>query len=206
MRPADSFPADGQGESGFRNDSGGLFLAPLLAEKYLEAAGDIVEALIETWESADTLDVRLQIEDFLLTETNHEFREYGLDLRNYQQTVYRYVVSARKRPKRLILSCITLVRRVEDSGDRAVFAGIEPSSAWQGGRMRQIHEPQLQFGQVPIEELRFVTDSRDDTPAILRGLQQLYCTPSVYRPVMALLEKQLLAKVNARTSRPGLDL
>ncbi len=72
--------------------------------------------------------------------------------------------------------------------------------------MRQIHDQQLQFGQVPIEEIRFVADSRDDIPAILRGLQQLYCTPSVYRPVMALLKKELLAKVDARTGRPGLDL
>lgn len=91
LRPADSFPADGHGESGFRNDRDGLFVAPLLAEKYLAAAGDVVEALIETRHPADTLDVRLEIEDFLLTETNHEFAEYGLDLRNYQQTVYRYI-------------------------------------------------------------------------------------------------------------------
>ena len=91
LRPADSFPADGQGESGFRNDRDGLFVAPLLAEKYLEAANDVVEALIETREPADTLSVRLEIEDFLLTETNHKFTEYGLDLRNYQQTVYRYI-------------------------------------------------------------------------------------------------------------------
>ncbi len=91
LRPADSFPADGQGESGFRNDREGLFVAPLLAEKYLEAASNVVEALIETRQSADKLDVRLEIEDFLLTETNHPFTEYGLDLRNYQQTVYRYI-------------------------------------------------------------------------------------------------------------------
>lgn len=95
LRPADAFPVDGHGESGFRNDRDGLFVAPLLAEKYLVAANRTVDALIETRRPVDSLSVRLEIEDFLRTETNHEFTEYGLDLRNYQQTVYRYVTFPR---------------------------------------------------------------------------------------------------------------
>ena len=91
LRPANSFPVDGQGESGFRNDRDGLFVAPMLAEKYLEAANHVVDVLISTRKSRDSLSVRLEIEDFMRTETNHEFTDYGLDLRNYQQTVYRYV-------------------------------------------------------------------------------------------------------------------
>ncbi len=91
LRPAAAFPVDGQGESGFRNDRDGLFVAPMLAEKYLEAANDVVDVLISTRKSRDSLNVRLEIEDFMRTETNHEFTAYGLDLRNYQQTVYRYV-------------------------------------------------------------------------------------------------------------------
>ena len=91
LRPAGSFPEDGQGESGFRNDRDGLFVAPMLAEKYLEAASDVVNELVSARKSQDSLNVRLQIEDFMRTETNHEFTPYGLDLRNYQQTVYRYV-------------------------------------------------------------------------------------------------------------------
>ena len=97
LRPADSFPVDGQGESGFRNDRDGLFVAPLLAEKYLEAATRVVDALIATRTSTDTLSERLEIEDFLRTENNrnNEFTDYGLDLRTYQQTVYRYVTFPR---------------------------------------------------------------------------------------------------------------
>ena len=91
LRPADAFPEDGQGESGFRNDRDGLFVAPMLAEKYLEAANRVVQALIETRKAGDSLNVRLEIEDFMRTETNHAFTSYGLELRNYQQTVYRYV-------------------------------------------------------------------------------------------------------------------
>ena len=95
LRPGDSFPADGQGESGFRNDRDGLFVAPVLAEKYMQAAGLVVDELIATKMSKDPLNVRLEIEDFFRTETNHEFTSYGLDLRNYQQTVYRYVTFPR---------------------------------------------------------------------------------------------------------------
>ena len=95
LRPGGSFPADGQGESGFRNDRDGLFVAPVLAEKYLDAANRVVDELIAIRKDGDTLSVQLEIEDFLRTETNHEFTEYGLDLRNYQQTVYRYVTFPR---------------------------------------------------------------------------------------------------------------
>jgi len=43
-RPADKFPADGGGGGGFDNNAETLFIPPLLLEKYLEAAGDAVDA------------------------------------------------------------------------------------------------------------------------------------------------------------------
>ena len=42
-RPADKFPADGGGGSGFDNNADTLFLPPLLMERYLQAAGRILE-------------------------------------------------------------------------------------------------------------------------------------------------------------------
>lgn len=95
LRPADAFPPDSPGETGFRNDRDGLFVAPLLVEKYLAAAKDVADALVTARNAKEALHVRLEIEDFLRTETNHEFTPYGLDLRNYQQTVYRYVTFPR---------------------------------------------------------------------------------------------------------------
>lgn len=95
LRPADAFPPDSPGETGFRNDRDGLFVAPLLVEKYLAAAKDVADALVTARNAMEALHVRLEIEDFLRTETNHEFTPYGLDLRNYQQTVYRYVTFPR---------------------------------------------------------------------------------------------------------------
>ena len=41
-RPADSFPADGGGGSGFDNNASTLFVPPILMEKYLEAAADVL--------------------------------------------------------------------------------------------------------------------------------------------------------------------
>ncbi len=45
IRPADDFPADGGGEAGFDNDADALVLPTLLMENYVEAAGEIVEAV-----------------------------------------------------------------------------------------------------------------------------------------------------------------
>lgn len=95
LQPADAFPPDSPGETGFRNDRDGLFVAPLLVEKYLSAAKHVADALVTARNAKENIHVRLEIEDFLRTETNHEFTPYGLDLRNYQQTVYRYVTFPR---------------------------------------------------------------------------------------------------------------
>ncbi len=72
--------------------------------------------------------------------------------------------------------------------------------------MREIHQRQLQIGQVSIEKMEIELDCRDDTTAVLRGLQHLFCTPAVYTQVMGLLEKHLLAHVKRGVGRPGLDL
>jgi hypothetical protein len=42
-RPADKFPADGGGGAGFDNNADVLFVPPLLMEKYLEAAGEVLD-------------------------------------------------------------------------------------------------------------------------------------------------------------------
>ena len=43
-QPADNFPADGGGGGGFDNNADTLFVPPILLEKYLEAAGEILAA------------------------------------------------------------------------------------------------------------------------------------------------------------------
>ncbi|MGJ8634229.1 MAG: DUF1592 domain-containing protein [Luteolibacter sp.] len=48
LRPADNFPEDGSGESGFDNNADSLFLPALLVENYFESAGIIVGAVYAT--------------------------------------------------------------------------------------------------------------------------------------------------------------
>jgi Protein of unknown function (DUF1592)/Protein of unknown function (DUF1588)/Protein of unknown function (DUF1587)/Protein of unknown function (DUF1585)/Protein of unknown function (DUF1595)/Planctomycete cytochrome C len=45
FRPADDFPADGSGGGGFDNNAASLFLPPVLMEKYVAAAGRVLDAV-----------------------------------------------------------------------------------------------------------------------------------------------------------------
>ena len=44
--------------------------------------------------------------------------------------------------------------------------------------MRQVINPQLQFGEVDIGAIVLDPKSRDDIPQLLRGLQHIYTTPA----------------------------
>ena len=77
--------------------------------------------------------------------------------------------------------------------------------------MRQIIDPQLQFGQQDISAIALDFKSRDDIPRILRGLQYIYTTPEVREEVFAILAEVLPerkdgeGKVSADTGRPGME-
>ena len=58
--------------------------------------------------------------------------------------------------------------------------------------MRIVHNPQLVFGQVPIEDLVLDARSRDDIPAVLKGIQQLYKNDSLRQQIFDLLQRHLL--------------
>src|SRR6185437_6117224 len=72
--------------------------------------------------------------------------------------------------------------------------------------MRQTINPQLEFGQVDISQIRFDPKSRDDIPRILRGLQHVYTTPEIRNSIFKLLEEQISPKVSKDNGRPGLEL
>ena len=46
--------------------------------------------------------------------------------------------------------------------------------------MRIIHNPQFTLGQVDIANIKLDPRSRDDIPAILVGLQQIYTDPELH--------------------------
>ena len=55
--------------------------------------------------------------------------------------------------------------------------------------MRQVIDPQLQFGEQDIAAIHLDPKSRDDIPQILRGLQYIYITPELRERVFAILQE-----------------
>ena len=74
--------------------------------------------------------------------------------------------------------------------------------------MRQVIDPQLQFGEQDISAIELDPKSRDDIPQILRGLQYIYVTPQLRERVFAILEEVIPegveGKANPDTGRPGM--
>ena len=91
LRPADAFPPDGQGKSGFNNDREGLFLSPLLVEKYLAAADSVVDEVVAARRNSQPFATKLEVEDMRITETGTPKKPYGYDVVVTQNTIYDYV-------------------------------------------------------------------------------------------------------------------
>jgi len=76
--------------------------------------------------------------------------------------------------------------------------------------MRQVIDPQLQFGEQDISAIQLDPKSRDDIPQILRGLQHIYVTRELREQVFAILAEVLPAdtdgagSVSPDTGRPGM--
>lgn len=78
--------------------------------------------------------------------------------------------------------------------------------------MRRVIEPQMKLGELAIAEIKLDPKSRDDIPQILRGLQHLYTTPELRKPIFAILEEVLperqiegkAVKADPNNGRPGM--
>ena len=75
--------------------------------------------------------------------------------------------------------------------------------------MRQVINPQLQFGEQDIGAIELDPKSRDDIPQLLRGLQHIYTIPALRARVFAILAEVIPAGVHgqadANTGRPGME-
>lgn len=76
--------------------------------------------------------------------------------------------------------------------------------------MRQVENPQRQFGQVDIADIVLDSKSRDDIPQLLRGLQHIYCTPGLRAEVFETLQQVIPRDadgnpVSADNGRPGME-
>ena len=72
--------------------------------------------------------------------------------------------------------------------------------------MREVHRSQFRLGQVPIEEIWINPKSRDDIPAVLKGLQHIWCDEALRERLFALLDEHVLPEADRTVGRPGMDL
>ena len=71
---------------------------------------------------------------------------------------------------------------------------------WEQGKQR------IRLGEVPVEKVRLDLKSRDDIPAVLRGLQALYCDPRMRKRLFELLESALGSDRDLGNGRPGMPM
>ncbi len=69
--------------------------------------------------------------------------------------------------------------------------------------MRVVLEAQRAFGQVPIEEIELAPRSRDDIPAVLRGLRSIYKNAKTRAKIFELLEGGVASGVSHKLGRRG---
>lgn len=89
--------------------------------------------------------------------------------------------------------------------------------------MRAVQNPQFTLGQIAIEDIPLDHRSRDDIPAILKGIQFIYCDLDLRQKIFDCLEKHILASdkpaqddaahkpvqpclIDPSQGRPGMDL
>ena len=72
--------------------------------------------------------------------------------------------------------------------------------------MRTVENTQMHFGEIAIAQIEIDSKSRDDIPAVLKGLQHIYTNPPLRERVFALLLEQVRPGVDLKVGRPGMDL
>ena len=71
---------------------------------------------------------------------------------------------------------------------------------------REVHRSQLQLGEVAIDKIWINPKSRDDIPAVLKGLQHIWCDEALREQLYALLDEHILPEADRTVGRPGMDL
>ena len=59
---------------------------------------------------------------------------------------------------------------------------------------------------MPIEEIWINPKSRDDIPAVLKGLQHIWCDEELRERLFALLDEHILPEADRTVGRPGMEL
>ena len=72
--------------------------------------------------------------------------------------------------------------------------------------MRNLRNPQLERGEVRIEDIKLNHKYRDDMPTLLSGLQYLYSQEASRDRLFALLDEFILPGIDKKVGRPGMDM
>ncbi len=72
--------------------------------------------------------------------------------------------------------------------------------------MRLVHDLEMEFGDIRIEDIRLNLKLRDDIPALLLGLQYLYSDKDLRDRLFGLLEKHMLPGIDMCVGRPGMGM
>ena len=72
--------------------------------------------------------------------------------------------------------------------------------------MREVENPQMQFGETAIGDIYIDPKSRDDVPAVLKGLQWIYTHEPARQRVFELLQEKVRPGVDLKVGRPGMSL
>ena len=72
--------------------------------------------------------------------------------------------------------------------------------------MRRTIEPQMTFGQTPIDQIKIDMRARDEIPKLLLGLQNVYCNKPLRDKVFAVLRTIVPENVDPKNGRPGMEL
>ena len=72
--------------------------------------------------------------------------------------------------------------------------------------MRYVVNPQLRFGQVPVEDIVLNLDSRSDIEPILLAVQLLHSNPAFMAAASELLDSEIQPHVDKGQGRPGMDM
>jgi len=72
--------------------------------------------------------------------------------------------------------------------------------------LRKIIDPQMTFGQTPIDQIRFDMRARDEIPKVLLGLQHIYCQKELRQQVFDILKTMIPEKIDSKNGRPGMEL
>lgn len=71
--------------------------------------------------------------------------------------------------------------------------------------MRQVKNPQLKLGELPIADIKIDLKSRDDIPPLLLGLQYIYTNLELRSQVFSILREVLPPGTDRNNGRPGME-